>query len=177
MLLMFCDGEKIFEKFRKEYVAHPKGFFVLAPSGAGKTHFVKNQKQKDWIDGDDLWVATGAQPSWTEAWWEKGSEVINEVDQRSDVITKQAKNLGLWIVGASQYWLLPDAIVLPDWRTHKKYISEREKNNYDGGAKSDALEQVLTHRKYMKNLAHKHKIPIFKSIEGADLYLRNLLLK
>jgi len=69
---------------------------------------------------------------------------------------------------------MPDAIVLPDWKINKKYIKERERNNYDGGAKSDAFDQVKNHRKYMKQIARKNKIPIFKTIEEAVAYLQNL---
>jgi hypothetical protein len=172
MFQIFCDGEKVLKKFQKEYVVHKKGFFILAPSGSGKTYFVKNQKKKDWIDGDDLWMAAKAHPD--DAWWTQGIEVINEVEQRSDVITKQAKKNGLWIIGASNFWLMPDAIVLPDLRTNKKYIICRENTNYDGGAKSDAFGQLIKHRNYMKSLAEKNKIPIFKTIEEAASYLKSL---
>ena len=172
MFLIFCDGEKILKKFQEEYVTHKKGFFILAPSGSGKTHFVKNQTKKNWIDGDDLWIATGAEP--LDDWWTQGPEVINDVDQKCDVITKEAKKNGFWVMGTSNYWLIPDAIVLPDWRTNKKNIINREKTNYDGGAKSDAFQQVLDHRKSMKNLARKHKIPIFRSIKEAAAFLEKL---
>lgn len=172
MFQVFCDGEDILKKIKSEYITHSKGFFILAPSGSGKTHFVKSQTTKDWIDGDDLWMATGAQPK-TE-WWAQGLEVINEVEQKCDVITKEAKENGLWIIGASNFWLMPDAIVLPNLKTNKKFIIKRENTNYDGGAKSDAFDQLISHRSYMKKLARKNKIPIFKTIEEADLYLRNL---
>lgn len=172
MFQIFCDGKEILKKFQQEYVTHSKGFFILAPSGSGKTHFVKNQATKDWIDGDDLWLATGAQPQ--NEWWTEGLEVINEVDQRCDIITKQAKKNGLWIIGASNFWLMPDAIVLPDWKLNKQYIKKRENSNYDGGAKSDAFEQVKNHRKYMKQIARKNRVPIFKTIKEATTYLQNL---
>jgi hypothetical protein len=172
MLQVFCDGEKIFKEFQQKYITHKRGLFILAPSGTGKTYFVKNQKLNDWIDGDELWLATNAQPQ--DEWWEQGLEVIFEVDQKCDVITMQAKKLGFWIMGASNNWLMPDAIVLPDWRINKKYIIEREKNNYDGGAKSDSFQQVMNHRKYMKEISKKNKIPIFKTINEAVLFLTNL---
>lgn len=134
--LMFSDGSAVYDKFKKEYKTHKKGFFVLAPSGAGKTHFVKNQKAKHWIDGDILWAETNAHPK--EEWW-LDEESIPEVDQKSDIVTVQAKKMGFWIMGASNYWLKPDAVVIPNWSKHKKYIKIREENNYDGGAKSDRL--------------------------------------
>jgi hypothetical protein len=172
MFQIFCDGENILKKLQKEYIVHKKGFFILAPSGSGKTYFVRNQAKKDWIDGDDLWLATGAQPK--NEWWAEGLEVINEVEQKCDVVTKEAIKNGLWIIGASNYWLMPNVIVLPDWKVNKQYIKHREENNYDGGAKSDALDQVKNHRKYMKQIARKNKIPIFKTIESAAAYLQSL---
>ncbi|MFA6184312.1 MAG: hypothetical protein WC682_04390 [Parcubacteria group bacterium] len=172
MFQIFCDGEDVLKKFREKYVTHTKGFFILAPSGSGKTYFVKNQAKQDWIDGDEIWMATNAHPQTN--WWTEGIDVINEVEQKSDIITKQAKEAGLWIMGASCYWLMPDAIVLPDWSINKKYIKYREANNYDGGAKSDALDQVKNHRKYMQKIARKNKIPIFKSIGEAVDYLKNI---
>lgn len=174
MFQIFCDGEEILKKYRKEYIAHSRGFFILAPSGSGKTYFVKHQTKKDWIDGDDLWVETNAQPPVETKWWAQGLDVINEVEQKCDVITKQAKKMGLWIIGASNYWFMPDAIVLPPLSLNKKYIKEREMNNYDGGAKSDAFDQLKNHRKYMKKIARQNKIPIFKTIKEAIVYLENL---
>lgn len=172
MFQIFCDGEEVLKKFQEKYVTHTKGFFILAPSGSGKTHFIKNQKKKDWIDGDEIWMATNAHPQ--TDWWTEGIDVINEVEQKGDIITKQAKDAGLWIMGASNYWLIPDAIVLLDWNLNKKYIKYREDNSYDGGAKGDALDQVKEHRKYMKQIARKNKIPIFKSIAEATAYLQTL---
>ncbi len=172
MFQIFCDGVEVLKKFQKEYVTHDKGLFILAPSGSGKTHFVKNQTTKDWIDGDDLWMATNAHPQ--TDWWVQGIDVINEVEQKSDIITMQAMKNGLWIIGASNYWLMPHVIVLPEWEQHKQYIITREKNNYDGGAKSDAFDQVLSHRKYMEDIAQKNNIPIFYTIEDAVEFLKKL---
>lgn len=163
--IKFTDGKDIFKKFMDKYVVHEKGLFILGPSGSGKTHFVKNQKEKHWIDGDEIWTATGAAPE--IAWWTMGVEMINEVEMRSDVTTYYAKKLGLWILGASQRWLVPDAIILPDWEQHKQYIIKREQTDYDGGATSKDYDQVLGHREIMENLAKKEDIPIFQSIEEA----------
>jgi hypothetical protein len=162
--LVFVDGIEIFNKFMEENIVHKTGFFVVAPSGAGKTHFVNNQKEHHWIDGDLLWTSTGAHPD--EAWWTQGLEKIFEVDQRSDVITAAAKKLGLWIVGASHYWIIPDAIVIPDWEVHKKQIIYREENNYDGGATSKDFTQVLNHRSHLEKFAKEKNIPIFENMEA-----------
>ncbi|PJA47249.1 hypothetical protein CO172_02385 [Candidatus Uhrbacteria bacterium CG_4_9_14_3_um_filter_36_7] len=166
--LMFTDGTKIYQKLTQEYITHKKGLFILAPSGAGKTYFIKNQKKKDWLDGDVIWEASNAHPK--GAWWLESLEVTDEIDQRSDVITTQAKRLGFWIMGASNFWLKPDAIVLPNWSTHKKYIRIREQTNYDGGATSDRLSQVLKHRKWIHGWTKKG-VPAFKSIDEAVDYL------
>ncbi|EKE20563.1 MAG: hypothetical protein ACD_7C00526G0002 [uncultured bacterium] len=165
--LMFSDGSRVYNELKREYKNHKKGFFILAPSGAGKTYYIKNQKSKNWIDGDILWEATNAHPR--EEWW-LNLDSITEVDQKSDIITSQAKKMGFWIMGASNYWLKPDAVVVPNWSKHKKYIKIREENHYDGGAKSDKLQLVLSHRKEILKWAKKG-VPKFDSIEKAVDYL------
>lgn len=169
--VIFSDGEEFYANLAKKYIQHGKGLFILAPSGAGKTHFCKNQSQPDWIDGDDLWIAAGAQPPPTEKWWTKGIEVINHVDQRSDVVTKDAHELGFWVMGASCYWYKPDAIVIPDWERHKELIRHREETNYDGGATSDALDQVLSHIEVIKRWHDDHGVPQFQTIDDAVNFL------
>lgn len=161
------DEEKIkniLEEFKSKYIAHNEGFFIMAPSGVGKTYFCNNQNEPNWIDGDEIWIATGAHPS--RSWWLEGSEVISEVDKRSDVVTFLAREMGYWIMGASNFWLQPDAIVIPDWEEHKKLIKYREENNYDGGAKSDEFDQVLSHREWIMKWSEKGT-PVFKTIEEA----------
>jgi hypothetical protein len=170
---IFLNDKSVFRKFMKNFIVHSSGYFILAPSGTGKTYFVNNQKEKHWIDGDILWEATNAHPN--RAWWTEGVDTIFEVDQRSDVITSQAKKLGLWVLGASNFWLKPDAIVLPDLRVQKNYILKREKTNYDGGAKSNDLQQVKNHRLWIKNKwLKKEKVPCFKTIEDAVSFLEKL---
>jgi len=165
---MYADGSKIFKQLGKEYVQHKVGFFILAPSGSGKTHFCKRQKSKHWMDGDELWEATKAAP--TGKWWLEGEPAIFEIDQRCDVITAKAKKLGFWVMGASNYWLPPDAIVLPHWSTHKRYIKNRETYNYDGGATSDALKIVLRHRRWIRKRI-KQGVPTFGSVDAAVQFL------
>lgn len=166
--LVFKDGSVVYKKFSDEYITHKNGLFILAPSGVGKTHFINRQKDKHWIDGDILWEMTGAHPD--SAWWTQGDDVINEVDFRSDLITQEAKRLGFWIMGASNSWLKPDAIVIPDWEIHKKYIGHRENNNYDGGATSKNHDQVLKHRNKILGY-EKQGVPKFQSVEEAVNYL------
>ena len=163
--LAFEDSGQIYKDFATKYVQHDYGLFILAPSGAGKTHFCKAQTKPHWIDGDEIWMAAKAHPD--AAWWNENLEIINRVDQRSDVITMEAKSQGFWIMGASNYWLKPDAVIIPDWEKHVGWIAHREKHNYDGGAKSDQLEQVQDHIKVIKKWHDQHGVPMFKSIPEA----------
>jgi hypothetical protein len=169
--LIFADGAAFWHQVTTEHIVHKKGFFILGPSGSGKTHFVKNQEDSHWIDGDKIWAGTNAAPA--GEWWLRSGEDIGIIDSRSDVMTAQAKTLGLWIVGASNYWLKPDAIVIPHWSTHKKYIRHREQHGYDGGAKSDAFAQVLWHRRWIMQYT-KQGIPQFRSVQEAAEYLAKL---
>ncbi|HEY8999250.1 MAG TPA: hypothetical protein VIM53_02935 [Candidatus Saccharimonadales bacterium] len=169
--LVFADGTAYWNKITEQYRTHKRGFFILGPSGSGKTHFVKNQTEPHWIDGDVLWCGANAAPA--GQWWLRSGEDIIMIDSRSDVVTQQAKSLGLWIVGASNYWLKPDAIVIPHWSTHQKYIRYRETHNYDGGAKSDAFAQVLWHRRWIMKYA-KQGVPQFRSVQEAAAYLEKL---
>lgn len=161
----FTDGKDVYKKYMDEYVVHEKGLFIFASSGVGKTHFVKNQKEKHWIDGDIFWEDTGAHP--LIPWWTMGDTYMKEIDQRSDIATMYARKLGLWVMGASQNWLSPDGIVLPNWDLHQQQIIHREQNNYDGGAKSSDFEQVLAHRAYAEKVAQRDNVPIFSSIQEA----------
>ena len=169
--LTFSNGTQVYGRFIEEYSQHKAGYFIMAPSGAGKTYFVKNQVKKEWIDGDELWMVTHAHPD--GAWWLEEVEIINAIDARCDVITQEAKKLGLWVVGASNYWLKPDAIVIPDWETHKEWIADREKNHYDGGATSDRLDQVETHRNWILEW-EKQGVPKSHTVQEADAYLSKL---
>lgn len=166
---LFQEDNGVYARFLSETVNHSQGFFILAPSGTGKTHFISRQKEKHWIDGDTLWVATGAHPA--TDWWTKGLDVIDEVDARSDTVTVQAKRLGLWIMGASNNWLAPDAIVLLPWKKNVAYIKHREENNYDGGLTTKQLAQLKAHRADMKKLARNKKVPIFASVEEAVQFI------
>jgi len=166
--LVFSDGTNFYKKLAKEYIVHKKGLFILAPSGVGKSHYYRNQKpgQKHWVDADRLWRWTKAMPA--GAWWEK-PEITEQIEQQCDVITMHAKKLGFWMLGSANFWLKPDAIVIPHWKTHVKFIKIREKN-YDGGATSDSLKQVLEHRKWI-SLWKKKGVPKFGSVEEAVEYL------
>lgn len=165
--VVFTDGNSYYEDLGKKYIKHKFGLFILAPSGVGKTYYCQSQKEKHWIDGDDLWISAGSQPPPSGKWWTQGLDVINRVDQRSDVITMDARIQGFWIMGASNFWLKPDGIVIPDWDTHVKYIKARQENNYDGGATLDALAQVRSHIETINKWNTEQGVPKFKSIDEA----------
>lgn len=161
----FQDNQPFYDEFASRYHRHEQGFFILAPSGSGKTYYCTHQCERHWIDGDELWLKSGAHPD--ISWWVGDLDTINRVDQRSDVVTMEARRQGFWIMGASNYWLKPDAIVIPEWETHKSYIIDREQNHYDGGAKSDSYDQVLGHIEVIKKWHTEHGVPLFKSISEA----------
>jgi len=163
--------KEVLEEFKGKYITHTKGFFIMAPSGAGKTYFCKNQSELHWIDGDDIWIAAGAHPD--RSWWLESGETMDEIDKRSDVVTFLAKEAGYWIMGASNYWLKPDAIVIPDWDEHKRLIKYREEHDYDGGVTSDKLNQVLRHREWIMRWSEKGT-PVFKTVQDAVNYLIQL---
>ena len=166
--LVFTDGTDTYNEFKKTYITHKKGFFIYAPSGTGKTHYINKQKEKHWVDGDIIWSACKALPN--GQWWTWSSKEIDSIERRVDIITEQAKKQGFWIMGASCVNILPDAIVIPDWETHLKYIKHREKNNYDGGLKSDDLDKIKGFRNYVLRFK-KLGVPVFKSVEDAVSYL------
>lgn len=169
----FQNNQKFYDDMAARYRKHESGLFIVAPSGSGKTYYCNHQSEPHWIDGDELWQKSGAHPD--ISWWLGDMDTINRVDQRSDVITMEAKRQGLWIMGASNYWLKPDAIVIPDWETHKNYILDREQNHYDGGAKSDSHAQVHEHITIIKKWHTDHGVPLFTSIDAATSALAGLV--
>lgn len=166
--VIFADGTEAYDSLAQTYTQHDSGRFILAPSGSGKSYFVNNQAAKNWVDGDHLWVTTGADYSNDE--WNESFEDIMEINARSDVITHQAKKQGFWVIGSSNLFLQPDAIVIPEWETHLKYISSRETGNYDGGATTDDLDGLKAHIQWIKE-TWTNKVPFFNSIEDAVKFL------
>ncbi len=169
--IVFTDGSSVYNKLKQKYITHKKGLFIYGPSGVGKTYYIKHQQKNNWIDGDVLWAACNAFPKGD--WWNLSGEEIDTIERRADVITEQAKKLGFWIIGASSVNIVPDAIVIPDFDTHFKYIKYREEHNYDGGIKSDDIEKIKRNRKYFSRFK-ENGVPIFTSVDEAVLYLQNL---
>lgn len=168
--IIFTDGSKVYNELKQKYITHEKGLFIYGPSGVGKTYYINHQKVNNWIDGDVLWVACNAFPKGD--WWNLSGENVDTIERRADVITEQAKKLGFWIIGASSVNMIPDAIVIPDFETHLKYIKYREEHNYDGGIKSDNLEKIKINREYYSRFK-ENGVPIFTSVDEAVLYLQN----
>lgn len=166
--VVFADGTAVYDELAQTYTRHSKGLFILAPSGTGKTYFVKGQTKKHWIDGDLLWVVTGADYSSDE--WDDSFDDILEINGRSDVITHQAKKQGFWVLGSSNLFLQPDAVVIPDWDTHLGYITARQDGVYDGGATTDDLDGLKSHVAWIK-ATWEGKVPFFTSIEDAVAYV------
>lgn len=172
--IIFSDGSTVWNELKQRYITHKKGLFIYGPSGIGKTYYVKHQKENNWIDGDVLWEACNAFPKGD--WWNWSEEEIDSIERKADVITEQAKKLGFWVIGASSVNMIPDAIVIPDFDTHLKYIKHREEHNYDGGMKSDDIEKIKRNREYFSRFKEKG-VPIFPSVDDAVLYLQNKLDK
>lgn len=166
--VIFADGTKFFDGLSKVYTRHDRGFFVLAPSGAGKTFYVNSQKDKHWIDGDTLWPMANADMS--DDGWTGSFDIVMDINNKSDIITNEAKKLGFWVIGSSNSHLKPDAIVLPEWSTHKRYIARREQSSYDGGATINDYEGVKSHRAWIRKWK-RHGVPCFKSVEEAAEHL------
>ena len=169
--LIFSDGTDVYKRLAETYQTHAQGFFILAPSGAGKTYFVKHQEVAHWLDGDDIWMMSKAHPE--GEWWLESLETCIAIDSRCDVVTQEAKKLGFWIVGASNSWLKPDAIVIPDRATHIAWIKAREENDYDGGATSDRFHQVESHIAWILKW-EEQGVPKFESVQAAAEYLAKL---
>lgn len=170
--VVFCDGSLVFNDLKNEdYIAHQTGLFILAPSGTGKTYFVNGQFVNNWIDGDYLWSICGA--DYTDETWNGNMEEVMEINARCDTITLQAKKAGLWVVGSSNLFLQPDAIVLPNWRTHQRYITARENIRYGDGATTVDLEAVKQHRSWIRRW-RKYGVPCFESITEATKYCETL---
>lgn len=75
---------------------------------------------------------------------------------------EQSRALGFRLVGSLFWEFVPNAIVIPDLRIHKKYLIKR---------KDLKFSVVMEIRKILKNKAKKHKIPIFKTVQEAAKFL------
>ena len=158
----FSDGSKVYKKYDKKYKRHEKGLVILGPPGIGKTTFIRKDENQiwksgeklDWIDQDDLLHELGVD-------WHFNSN--NQEDfrlnyMRADYITEQSKQLGYWLIGSLFWEYKADAIVIPPWSIHEKYIKNR------GDLNPNMVKQI---RKLLFKQAKQMKIPLFLSIEDA----------
>ncbi|PIR98166.1 MAG: hypothetical protein COT89_00425 [Candidatus Colwellbacteria bacterium CG10_big_fil_rev_8_21_14_0_10_42_22] len=165
--VIYTDGREFFKELEEKYIKHDRGLFILTPSGAGKTYYCKNQEVQNWIDGDEIYFETKAEPPVESKWWDKGYQVINRVEQRCDVITAQVVDRGFWIMGSINHWLKPDAIVLPPISTLMERVKVRENNEYVGGLKEEHMDQMIQHMGIIRNWLVEYGVPEYKSIEEA----------
>ena len=168
--VVFTDGSKVYEELAKEYIRHDSGLFILAPSGTGKTYFVESQVDKNWIDGDVVWPLTGA--DFSDDDWNFSPMQVDEINARCDVVTHELRKLGFWVMGSSNKFLKPDAIVIPEWEQHIAMVQKREDSDkFDGGAKPKDHANLKNHIESIKKKWPKEKVPYFKSIEAAVDFL------
>lgn len=163
--VVYANGEHFFEELGRTYVQHPKGLFIMTPSGAGKTYFCTRQQEPHWIDGDTVLTQAGAQPH--NDWWNQGVPVIERVEQRCDIITQQCVDKGFWIMTSINAWLKPDAIVIPEWEVLTAQIAQRQQNNYDGGLTSEQHDQLKKGIEIIQRWNTEHGVPAYTSIEEA----------
>ena len=171
-IITYTDGENIYNEIKKEYNTFKKGYFIYGPSGVGKSYYINNQKENNWIDQDYLCTKNNCFPS--GAWWEGDDDTLDMIEKRMDIITDEYKRLGFRIIGASSYDLVPDAIVIPPLDTHLEYIKLREENNYDTGLKLKDMDKIKETRKYFTRYNKEDGIPIFESVDDAVSYLESL---
>jgi hypothetical protein len=167
--VVYTNGESFFNELGKKYIQHPKGLFIMTPSGAGKTYFCSKQTEPHWIDGDPVLSDAGAQP--LNDWWNEGVPVMERVEQRCDVITQQCVDRGFWIMTSINSWLKPDAIVIPEWDVLMGQIANRQQHNYDGGLTSDQHEQLKKGIDIIRKWNTEHDVPLYTSIEEATTAL------
>lgn len=161
---MFADGKKVYSKYKKKYKVHKKGYVVIGPPCVGKTTYCKNQPVDakglvSWVDSYVLFADLGAK-------WHQNEK--NPVDfklnyMRADYMMEQSRALGFRVIGALFYNFIPDAMVIPDLKCHKLYMSKREDmKKYP--------KWVIDCRNLLKKRGEEHSIPIFKTCEEAIAY-------
>jgi len=164
---IFAEGKSVYSKLKNAFKTHKSGKFILAPSGAGKSHYIKHQTDSSWVDADEIWIPTGCFEL-ADEWWNNGEERIREVFTKCDLMTIVARRIGFRLMGAmSNYNLVPDAIVLPPWKQHTRFIEARSINGDAHGLKSEELQMVKEHRKELHLYAKESGTMIFDSIEDA----------
>ena len=136
-----------------------RGAIILAPPGSGKSWYVQNQDIQEWIDQDKLITNLGL--------------VWSNKEENPDLFRKQYKHieeLTFWIsyhfgfkIMGSLFWNAPpDAIVLLPLAKHHAFVLKRSDLKW---------ERVLEIRSTLLNIASKHNVPVFDSLELAVLFV------
>lgn len=159
--LMFCDGTNSYNEINKIYKTHKKGYVILGPPGIGKSTFINDQHDNNWIDMDYLLTNLGVDWKYNEL--NESNIKINYL--KVDYILEQSKLLGYRIVGSPFWNYKADAIVVIPLETHIKYTSKRS-------------DLDITNIDNIRNIFIKHSeeynIPLFNSINNAITYLESL---
>ena len=170
--VIFKTADRFYKDLEQRYKRHAKGLFIVAPSASGKTYFCDRQSQPDWIDGDVLWGTAGADP-FPFQWWNDGLQTIHRVGQRCDIITADAVDRGFWIIGSTNYWLKPHAIVIPSKQVLMRNLEARGQadHTYDGGLEKHQYQQLAKGMEEIRQRWGK-EVPEFDSIDKAAKALK-----
>ena len=140
---------------KQSAVLHPEGKFVVAPNGAGKSYYVKQQAQNDWLDQDPYLEQVDI-PT-------RGNDKLSKATmQQADKATLALKRAGAWVLGAT--WWDPanvDAFVVPSAAVIQTRLAAKP-DKFDENFYANNVEpQIETIRK----VAKEHEIPIYDSFE------------
>lgn len=149
------DLKKEIKRLKSTPGTRGEGRIILAAPGSGKTHFV--ERNEDWEDADYVLVEMGLH---SEAWHnthhtdEETRAHYKACDRASEIL----KSIGVNLVSSLFWEVVPDAIVMLNEKTHRKYIKQRSDLSWDN---------VKGIRDYLLEHAAKHDVPVFDNFEEA----------
>lgn len=121
------------------------GKIILAPCGTGKSHWIRENPDSGWVEGDTLY---------------EEANVSTSDFQAADKINKQAKSDGNKIMTSTWYDMdIIDAIVIPDLDKLKEQLKGEERKGNDP---ERAIQLIRSHHAKSANPP-----PIYDSIEAA----------
>jgi hypothetical protein len=142
---------------------HATGVHVVGPSGTGKSHFVRGQRegQRRWSDADPLLWDCGAMP--------RPGEPIDDHEammRESDRAVAYARSKGLWLLGAT-WWEFEtvDAFVLLPEAEGRQYLAM--KSGDEAFAPDYYDRELAPHIAFVRAEAPKHDVPLFESLRDA----------